>query len=764
MKIFRIYSRLITRNKIFSIISIGGFSLSLAVVILLLSFIRSEMQYDRDIPDLDQVYRIYRVSNSEKNAAIPEQIRERLEAEFPQVIVSTKVTANYDPVLWNEKNTQVPVVHTDESFFEVFGVEFVVGQSDGLFEDPHQAVITESYARLIFGEEDPIGQILNVSHREDVQVVAVVKDLPKKSSLSGGLFCSSELRIRYSSYGHNETTVYMYKNYLKLHTDTETENLEIEMTSAFQQYMDWMENEYHLQPFKEVYFDASMWNDNLSHANVKLIRLLSWLALVILFLAVFNYINLTIAQSTGRLHEYGVKQVFGAERKHLIRQFISEALFQVFLALIISLLLTFLLKPTLSEILGKEIMVSQILTDPVSIMIILAGLIVIAIISGFYPAYAVIRFQPRLMLIKQAARLRESFDIRRLLTVIQFTATVTLIICLITLVKQVRFVQNKDLGYNTELLVRIGVHYKIKDNVTALLSEISGLASVKSVCATHGTPGAVYSNSSNNEVAASHIRSDYRFIETFQLEILYGRNFFEGEEKEVCLLNKTMMEELGGWDSIENRTFFGSEVVGVVEDFHFKNLYTPVENLQIRNELDVSHLNIRFYPGDISDNLEAVEKIFKEQAPGFVFSYEFYDDWLESQYRQEEKRAQSIRLLSLIAILLSCMGLFGMAEFSTRNRTREIGIRKVNGAETTRILWLLNLDFLKWVVVGLILGMPLGWYFMNRWLAGFAYRTSLDWWIFVFAGTASIIVAILTISWQTWKAARKNPVESLRYE
>ncbi|KPL14770.1 MAG: hypothetical protein AMS26_09495 [Bacteroides sp. SM23_62] len=505
--------------------------------------------------------------------------------------------------------------------------------------------------------------------------------------------------------------------------------------------------------------------DNLIHANVKLIRLLSWLSLVILFLSVFNYINLTIAQSTGRLHELGVKQVFGADRLHLIFQFLREAFYQVLLALVLSLVLIILLRPVLSKILGKDMLVSQLLYEPVTLLLVLAGLMVIAMLSGIYPAVAILKLQPRLMLLKQVVSIRESFDIRRVLTVIQLTAMVTLIICLLTLLKQVKYVQQKDLGYNTELLVRIAVHWRIKNNVPALVEEISKLASVKNICATHGTPGAIWNYSSNEGLEASQIASDHRFIHTFQLDILHGRNIREGEETNVSLINQTMLEDVGGWDSVENRSIFGSEVVGVIGDFHFKDLYETIGNLQIRNEKDVSHLNIRFHQGvNISGSIDRIRKIFEKKAPGFAFTYEFYDEWLASHYRQEEKRAQSIRLLSIFAVMLSCMGLFGMAEFSTRSRIREIGIRKVHGASTFDILRLLNTDFLKWVMSGIVLGIPLGWYFMNHWLERFAYRTSLDWWIFALAATASILVTILTVSWQTWRAARSNPVESLRYE
>jgi len=274
--------------------------------------------------------------------------------------------------------------------------------------------------------------------------------------------------------------------------------------------MDWKDVEYRIQAFKEVYFDISIPYDNLYHANVKLIRLLAWLSLAILFLAVFNYINLAIAQSTGRLHELGVKQVFGADRPWLIRQFINEAFIQVVLSLFLGFTLALLLKPILSGILGKEIQLLLVLRDPVSLLLILSGLILIAIISGLYPAIAIIRLKPIQMLLKQATGIRSTIDIRQLLTIVQFTAMVALIISLITLVKQVRYVQDKEMGYDTELLVRIPVHYQIKDRVPALLEEFSRLAVVKDICASHGTPGAIWSSSSDDKLHASQITSSYR--------------------------------------------------------------------------------------------------------------------------------------------------------------------------------------------------------------------------------------------------------------
>ena len=762
MKALNIYYRTLSRNKVFSLISIGGFSLSLAVVVLLLSFIRSEKQYDKSIPEVGQIYRIL---SNDHSANIPEQARDKLLSEFPQVKTATKVIFGNSPVLYKEQNTELRVIHTDSGFFRVFSLPVVSGQRDALFRDPHQAVLTQSAARKIFGEANPIGEILNVSHEHDVEVVAVVQDLPEKSSLQGEMFCSADLRIQYSLTSTGDKQAYLYNIFLKLHPAYGPEILQDTLTALIHPYLDWYEGrEYSLHPFKDAYFDIDSQWDGLSHANVKLLSLLGWLSLIILILAVFNYINLTIAQSTGRLHELGVKQVFGADRAWLIRQFIREAFLQVVLALFLAFVLAIFLKPVLGGILGKDIDLLMILKDPLTLLLVLVGLPVVAALSGIYPALAILRLQPREMLFKQTGLIRRRFDIRRLLTILQFTVLVALIISVITLVKQLRYVEDKDLGYSTELLVRLMVHYHIEDKVPAMMEDISSLAVVKSCCASMGTPGAIWSNSSDDNLATSHISADYRFLETFELELRYGRNFFPAESTEVCLINESLLSDLGGWDSAENRQVFGQQVVGAFKDFHFEDLYTPMGNLQIRNEPDVAHLCIRFYPGDISKALSSVEEVFEKHAPGFAFNYEFYDEWMQAMYAQEEKRAQSIRLLSLVAILLSCMGLFGMAQYAARRRVREIGIRKVNGATEGQIVWMLNLDFLKWILPGIAFGIPLGWYFMQKWLAGFAYKTRLDWWIFGLAALVALVVAIMTVSWQSWRASRRNPVEALRYE
>jgi putative ABC transport system permease protein len=336
--------------------------------------------------------------------------------------------------------------------------------------------------------------------------------------------------------------------------------------------------------------------------------------------------------------------------------------------------------------------------------------------------------------------------------------------------RQVKYAKNLDFGFETEQLIKIPVHWKAADKVDVLKERLNSFPGVESSCFTHGTPGGIYSYSQSDEQnktnelgKVSNISSDYSFVETFGLKILEGRNFYEGDKNNVCLINKTAMQQ-AGWESFEGKQMFGFEVVGLLNDFHYESLYNKIGALMVTNQRDVSHFNIRIRPENMSHTLLDIEKGFKEVLPDYEFSFQFYDDYLDSMYQQEEKRADSIRVIVIIAILISCVGLIGLVEFSTKRRIKEIGIRKVNGARISEIMAMLNKDFVKWVAIAFVIATPIAYYTMNKWLESFAYKTELSWWIFALAGLLALGIALLTVSFQSWKAATRNPVEALRYE
>ena len=524
------------------------------------------------------------------------------------------------------------------------------------------------------------------------------------------------------------------------------------------------DNKYSLIPYKNVYFDTSLSNDDLAHANVKLVGLLVWLTIVLLILAVFNYINLSVAHNTNRQKEFGIKQTLGARNFNVFIQFIGEAFFTTLAASFAALLIAWFIQPLFVKLFGKGFPVFGIFSSPGLILICLATLVGIAIVSAAYPAWVATKVQAKDLLQKKGTTKAGSFDLRKSLNIIQFAASIIVLVSLMVITRQVKYAKNLDFGFSTEQLIKIPVHWKAADKVDVLKERLNSIPGVESSCFTHGTPGGIYSYSQNDELGkVSDITSDYSFVETFGLKIIGGRNFYENDKSDVCLINKTAMQQ-AGWDSFEGKKMFGFEVVGLLDDFHYENLYNKIGALMITNYKNVSHFNIRIRPENMAQTLKDVEKGFKEVLPDYGFSFQFYDDYFDSMYQQEEKRADSIRVIAIIAILISCVGLIGLVEFSTKRRIKEIGIRKVNGARISEVLTMLNRDFVKWVAIAFVIATPIAYYAMNKWLESFAYKTTLSWWIFALAGLLALGIALLTVSWQSWKAATRNPVEALRYE
>jgi putative ABC transport system permease protein len=734
---------------------------SIAVIILLTSFLVSEFGYDKHIKNVN---RIYRIKASENEASVPEQSRELLLDQIPEIEAVSNFMINAEPVVYNENNFNVTIINSDEGMFSILPIEFVIGNPKGIFDDKNNAVITESLSGKIFGNENPIGKILNVSHRENVSVSAVIKDFPEKSTLSGDMICSTDLRIRYSRSCYNDQCTYFYKTLVMLKPETSAKNLNSKITSVIPVINEHDKNEYSLLPFKNVYFDTSLSHDGLRHANIKLLRLLTWLAVVLLVLSVFNYINLSVAHNTTRLKEFGVKQTLGARNINVFSQFIGEAFFTTLVAGFVALSIAWLIQPFFVELFGKDFPTFGIFSSPGLILASLVTLACISILSAIYPAHVATRVRAKDLLQKKGFTKAGGFDLRKSLNIMQFAATIVILVSLLVITRQIKYAKNLDFGFQTEQLIRIPVHWEAAGKVDVLKDKLNSVPGVESSCYTHGTPGGIYNYSQNDEFGkVSAIASDYSFIETFGLKVLEGRNFYESEKNNVCLINKTAMKQ-AGWDSFEGKVMFGSEVVGLLDDFHYENLYNKIGALMITNQRDISHFNVRILPQNISQTLSDVEKGFKEVLPEYGFSFQFYDDYLDGMYRQEEKRADSIRIIAIIAILISCIGLIGLVEFTTKKRIKEIGIRKLNGAKVSEVMAMLNTDFVKWVAVAFVIATPMAYYAMNKWLENFAYKTTLSWWIFALAGLLALGIALLTVSWQSWRAATRNPVEALRYE
>ena len=765
MNNLKFYIRSLLRNKVFSTITIGSFAVSIAVIILLTSFLVSEFGYDHHLKNIE---RIYRVKASKNEASVPEQASELLLNNIPEIEAVSKFMTGSEPVVYNGTYFSANVINSDESLFSILPIEFVIGNPKSVFGDKRNVVITESLSKRIFGTENPFGKTLNISYREDVHVVAVIKDFPGKSTLSGDLICSTDLKLRFSRSCFDDNCTYFYKALVLLKPGVSADAVSSKLTPLIPKFFDKDDNEYSLTPYKNVYFDTSLRNDDLVHANVKLVRLLIWLTVLLLILAVFNYINLSVAHNSSRLKEFGIKQTLGARNFNVFIQFIGEAFFTTLAASFVAVLIAWLIQPLFVELFGKAFPVFGVFSSPGLILTCLVILVCIAFVSASYPAWIATKVKAKDLLQKKGTAKAGGFDLRKSLNITQFATTIVILVSLIVITRQVKYAKNFDFGFSTEQLIKIPVHWQAAGKIDVLKERLNSIPGVESSCFSHGTPGEIYSynqaDDQNNGLGkVAKLSSDYSFVETFGLKILEGRNFYEGDKNNVCLINKTAMQQ-AGWESFEGKSMFGFEVVGLIDDFHYESLYNKIGALMIANQKDVSHFNIRIRPENMVQTLQEVEKGFKEVLPDYGFSFQFYDDYLDAMYQQEEKRADSIWIIAIIAILISCVGLIGLVEFSTKRRIKEIGIRKVNGANVSEILAMLNSDFVKWVAIAFLIATPVAYYAMLKWLENFAYKTELSWWIFALAGLLALGIALLTVSFQSWKAAVKNPVDSLRYE
>ena len=761
MNALKFYFRNLFRHKLFSAITIGSFAVSLAVVVVLASFLASEFGYDKHIEDVDLIFRVAGPGNE---AGIPEEARKLLVDNLPEIESATNYMISNEPVVYSESTFNARVIHSDEGLFSVFPIGFISGDPEDVFEGRHYVIITESLARRVFGDEDPLGRQINISHREDVTVAGIISDFPEKSTLKGDLICHTDLKIRYWRSCYNDECDDFYRLLVKLHPLTDRKEASGKISDLIPKTRHSEEDDIStLLPYKNVYFDTTL-HDDLEHANIKLIRLLVSLTIILLFLAVFNYVNLSIAQSLTRLREFGMKKVLGLGRLSLTLQFMKEAFITVLISFGIAVYLGIFIKPVFEEMFGKAIYIEDLLSSPEIILSGIVILIVISVLPALYPAGIALRVKAGDLISKRIHGKSGGYNFRKTLNVVQFAASIAIIVSLLVISKQVEYVKTKDFGFNTDQLVRIPVHWQAGDKVGVLIDMMNSIPDVVDACYSHGTPGGIHNYSAGGEFErVDVITSDHRFSTTFGIPVVEGRNFYTSEGKEVCLINRKALR-VAGWETFEGKSMFGYEVIGIIDDFHYQNMYNEIGPLMIAYGQDFSHITARIEPHDIPYTIDQLKKGFQEVLPEYEFSFQFYDEYLGGMYQQEERRASSLKIVAIIALLISSVGLYGLADFSTKSRIKEIGIRKVNGAKVWEVMAMLNFDFVKWVALAFIVAIPVAWFAMNRWLQNFAYRTDLSWWIFALAGVMALGIALLTVSWQSWQAASRNPVEALRYE
>jgi putative ABC transport system permease protein len=786
---FTIAWRNLMRNRVFSLINILGLTIGITVCMMIFLFIMNEFSYDNFHRQGKNIYRVMRgfdENGSKKQVAwLSPPYATALLNDYPNAIKrAVRVWPQNDLiVIGNKSFNEKKVYVTDADFFELFSFPLVRGNAATVLKEPGSVVITESTAKKYFGEVDPIGKTIQADKNLQLKVTGIARDVPANSTLDFDIIVP--ISNYFSSPGFDVWPQNRLYTYVLLNDHTSQQQVEATFPHFMDKYMgksmahSGFHFELSLTPLSDVYFGTS--SDNIIHGDKKVVYIFLSIAVLILLIACINFTNLSTIRAVERSKEVGLRKVMGALRNHLVWQFIGESLLSTLVACTLSVGLLMLLMPWYNQLLGRALAVSW-QTPP--IYLFLAGVIlVVGFLAGSYPAFYLSSFSP-IEALKSKLRLGRGGSIfRQGLVVVQFSISVLLIIGTIIIMNQMNYIKNKDLGYNKEQTVIVPVdNWDIYKSMRAFKNDLQSKNNIMSVSIMSGEPGGFFDGNSfnvegrNGQPWVSKTEfADLDYVRTLGVKIVAGRDFssqYSTDSTDAVLINQTAAAELGftdqqaigkwiqgtGADSSRRR------IVGVVQDFNFLSLKQKMDALVISPYEDRRVALIRLKPGNLQSDIPTIGDTYLKLAPSYSFEYSFLDQKFDILYKADIRQQAILSVFSGLAIFIAAMGLFGLASFTATKRIKEIGVRKVLGSSVSGIVLLLIKDLLKPIVLATIIAIPIGYYAMNEWLKSFAYRTTLNGWIFLLAAGITIAIALFTVSFKAVKAAMANPADSLKTE
>jgi putative ABC transport system permease protein len=807
---FKIAWRNILGNPLFSAINIIGLSIGLACCIIITLFVRYELSYDQNWVDADRTYRVTRdfFGNNLELAAVAPPIAPLMKQDFPEVEDITRildaggVTMSRGEIRMREGS----LVIADPNVFEFFNLEFVSGDAESALAGPTNIVMTERAAERYFGDEEPIGQVLNLMDQADVTVTGIIKDLPDNTHMAFEIIGSIDAIPmimgpgEMESWGSNN-----YYTYLRLPEGYDPANLEAQFNDFLVRH--WNEDAESssalgLQLLTDIHLTSDRDGEWQTNGSIATVYTFSAVALFVLLIACINFMNLTTARSTQRAREVGVRKVVGAKRSQLIAQFMGESIMLTAFAMLLAVAIVELALPSFAAYLEKPLNFS--LTDPGSLLLLVASIAVVGTFAGSYPAFFLSNFRP-VEVLKGPASGSGSVLLRKVLVVTQFATSIALLIATGVVMAQMNYARDIDMGFDRSrnLISTLPYFSDFWETFEPMKAELESHPDISSVVLSSRLPsmqnndGSGYIAEGEQEVmenflAIANIKVDHQWFDHYDIEFLAGRSFLESEIRidevseenpvvqAAAILNESAARRFG-WSPEEaigkvvrapqNRErdqFIDRTVVGVVPDIHFSSLHNEMK-ATIYEEPNANYqrrISVKLSAGDHGDAIAHFEATWKKLVPGDPVFWEFLDDRFDALYRSEARQAQMFAVFSAFAIFVAILGLFGLASFTTERRTKEIGIRKVMGASVRDIVMLLTTDFTKLVLIANIIAWPVAYYFMNNWLSRFAYKAPFsEWaWLFVASALAALAAAWLTIALQAGRAATARPVLALRYE
>jgi len=782
--------RTIIRDKTFSLINILGFSIGIACTVLILFWVQDELSYDQYHENKDRIYRVLsRVPTGEEYleaGVTPAALAPMLEESYPEIEMATrfKSMGSYTLVRGEKRFRERHCGIAESKLFSIFTFPFIEGNPESCLDGPNSIVLTESLARKYFGEQSAMGEEIEIPGMGLFKVTAVIEDVSHCHFQFNYLIPFEWAEFFYDE-NIEELGPFNYTTYILTKEGVNVSELEEKIEPFFNMHADQnrKDNEVHsllfLQNLTDIYLRSDFSYDFTQRGDIRSVWTFSAIALIILLIACINFMNLTTARAANRTKEIGVRKVQGANRKHLVAQFYFESASITFLSFVIALLLVELTLPHFNNLSGKDLS-QNILINPYIIVAYFTLAAITALIAGSYPALYLSAFQPLRVLKGKAGKKPGSGHFRRLLVIVQFSISIALIVSTFVVQDQLNFISNKKLGYDRENLGALQQRGEIKNKYKLVrerllaspdITHVSALSDPLSFAGRSLEVDQWEGNNGSKSVRLHFHLADHDIIETLNVEMAKGRSFsrdLDDDSSMVFLINETAVKEMGLEDPVGKTITLGEDrgrIVGVYKDFNYNTIHHKINaHALILDRKATRSILFRIRPGRTSEALAHAEEVWKQIEKDHPFGFTFVDQYLDDMYRAEQRTGTLFGFFTVFAILISCLGLLGLSSFMTKQRQKEIGIRKVMGSGVNRLILLLTKDFTRWVLLAGLIGLPLGYYLMRQWLQGFHYRTDLSFLPFISAFLITVFIAAFTVGIQTYRASMKNPVDTLRDE
>jgi len=791
--------RSLLKNKGFTILNVLGLSVGLATCLLIVFYVVDELSYDRYNANAASIYRVEIDAKLNGNGGLyatsEEPLLAALKGTFPEIEKSTRLIDVSGLFLspqkfyirkGNENIQEKRVVFTESSLFDVFTLPMIDGKPAASLDAPHSAVITESTAKKYFNKVDVVGQTLTINDTSVFKITGVIKDIPAQSHFNYDLFLSFSSRPESRSHGWGYSGLH---NYLLLKPRTnvarlQTEIAKLEIKNSFSPSA-WTSNGNHLKVVLKPLTDIHLRDDSQFQlaptGSIQYVYIFSLIAVFILLIACVNFMNLSTARSSNRAREVGVRKVLGSPRKYLVAQFLAESVLVTLASAIIGILLAWTLLPLFNQMSGKELVITGH-----SLAWLLPSLLLIVLLVGFlagsYPAFYLSAFRPIDVLKgKLSTGFKRSF-LRNFLVVFQFSISIFLIIGTLVIYNQLNYIHNKNLGFDRSQVLVIKNTNVLGKQADVFKQEVKQLSGVINATMSSYQPTGderlktgLFPDPTidiKKDILTEFWTVDENYINTMGIKLVNGRNFSKqmSTDSNAIIVNEAFVRKFGAKDPLNKvvyRDFSHVEpfhIIGVLKDFNFESLRDKISPLALVYVPDNGAISVRLHTSDLTALMSKIENKWKGFSPNQQFNYSFMDQDFDATYRSEQRVGTIFISFSTLAIVIACLGLFGLAAYAAEQRTKEIGIRKVLGANISTIVGILSMDFIKLVIISILIATPLALFAMNKWLQDFAYRVNIQWYILALAGAIAIFIAFITISFQSIKAAVANPVNSLRSE